>query len=230
MQAVTLVVQHPCPLARPVQQTAGSRATHLFHRGRKVVLEVHANTPADLERLLTAYRRLGGRLLVRDPDRPAALVRFLSCGCCRSGRVISTIERCGHQYLAPARYAADGERYQFLVLDRLFDRKVLESLPRGVNVVRLRTSSVSDLGFEGRLLVPVGALFLGVTRRQRAALREAIVRRYYQIPRGVRSRDLARQFGISRPAFDKLLRKAESRLLWAVLPYIAVDARERSAR
>ena len=70
--------------------------------------------------------------------------------------------------------------------------------------------------------MPVGVLFAGLTNRQRQAIVLGILQGYFRIPRGVRGEQLARRLGISRPAFDTLLRKAENRLVAALLPYLTV--------
>ena len=70
-------------------------------------------------------------------------------------------------------------------------------------------------------MVSVGRLFGRLTERQRAALSLATAAGYYRIPRHVRTEDLARRMGISRPGFEKLLRRAEGLILLAILPYLS---------
>lgn len=220
MQVVSLVAHHRCPLSGPVASLAGARATHLFHRGRSVVVELHADQREAMARLSSRYVSAGGELLAEDSNRRVALFRFPTCPCCRAGRVISTIEREGHQYLPPARYGRDGERYQFLVLAGGLGRPLLDRLPANVTVSQVRAHPVRSLEFEGRLLVPIPALLSGVSDRQQQALAEAIRKGYFRIPRGVRSDQLARHLGVSRPSFDTLLRKAEGRIVERLLPYL----------
>jgi predicted DNA binding protein len=103
---------------------------------------------------------------------------------------------------------------------------VLARLPPEVRVVRAGTKPLTALEFEGGFLVPVGVLFRELTERQRTALVAAIGRGYYRIPRSVRTEELAESFGISRPAFEALLRKAENKLIAAVFPYLTTAKRE----
>jgi predicted DNA binding protein len=226
VRTVTLLVKHDCPFSRPVSTAEGVRVTHLCHRGKETMLEVHARDPKDLDRLVSEYEGIGGELLYREPDGGAALVRFPSCACCGSGQVIPTIERSGHLYLPPSAYSAEGESYQFLAEERRLKSNLLESFPTGVEVVRMGTNPLTSLEFEGGFLVPVGALFRGLTDRQRLAIVTAILRGYYRIPHAVTTEELARGFGISRPAFDALLRKAENKLAGALFPYLTVQSSE----
>ncbi len=62
---------------------------------------------------------------------------------------------------------------------------------------------------------PIGPGLL--TDRQRAAVRWAVAAGYYQVPRGIRLKDLAEEMGASIGALSTLLRRAEARLLAAYL-------------
>ncbi len=222
MQIVSLVVNHECPFSQAVAHAAGARVTHLCHRGKEAILEIHAPDTALLTALVADYRDIGGEVLYEERDRPAALVRFATCACCGSGKVIPAIEEAGHLYLPPSGYTADGETHQFLAQEQRLESHLLDRLSPGVNVVRIGTMPLTSLEFNGGFLVPVGVLFHGLTDRQRRALLTGILRGYYRIPRKVKTEELARSFGISRPAFEALLRKAENKLAAALFPYLAV--------
>jgi predicted DNA binding protein len=220
MQIVNLQIRHNCPFSEPLARAVRARITHLCHRGDEAMLEVHASDPAVVAHLVEGYSRLGGETLYEEPDRSAVLLRFPTCACCRSGRVIPTLEDLGHLYLPPTSYTPDGEHYQFLVQGDRLEPRISERLPRGVTLAGVGTRPVTSLEFEDGFLVPVGTFFRELTDRQSQALVTAILHGYYRIPRAVATEQLARTFGISRPAFDSLLRKAESKLATALFPYL----------
>lgn len=221
MQLVSLLVRHDCPFYRPVGGSGGLRVTHLCHRGREAILEAHGSSVGELAPLLDAYEEIDGEVLLKDDENPAALVRFDRCECCRRGRVIPTVEGAGNLYLPPSSYGPEGETYQFLAAEGTLDAKAVASLPKEVEVLRVGTRPLESLGFEESFLVPAGSLFRALTVRQRAAVVAAFARGYYQIPRATSTEELAGTFGVSREAFDALLRKAERKLLAAVFPYLA---------
>ena len=224
MQVVHLLVNHDCPFSRPVKQVENVRVTHLCHRGAEAILELHAPDAKSLGRLLDEYRAIDGEVIYEERDRTAALVRFDACACCRSGRVIPTIEGLGYLYLPPSAYGADGESYEFLAEETRLDPHLRERLPDGVTVERAGTQPLRSLEFEGGFLVPVGVLFEGLTDRQRLALVSAILRGYYRIPRKVTTEELALSLSISRPAYEALLRKAENKLIAALFPYLTLGS------
>lgn len=223
VQIVSLLVNHACPFSRPVAGVADARVTHLCHRGKEAILEVHARDPTVLTSLVAEWELIGGEVLYAEPDASAALIRFRRCACCRSGKVIPTIEAAGPLYLPPSTYSAEGESYQFLVSEPRFPARLTDRLPSGVVVARIGSRPLTSLAFEGGFLVPVGTLFRGLSDRQRQALVSGILRGYYRIPRAVKTEELARDFGISRAGFDALLRKAENRLATALFPYLTVQ-------
>jgi predicted DNA binding protein len=232
MQLVTLQVEHACPVSTPIRGASGIRAMHFFHRTPAVSIEVRADEARSLEHVVRLYQKRGGQLIEQDPRRLSAIVRFRRCPCCDAGRVVATIERTGHQYLPPVRYDGEGERYQFMVLRGQLDRTLWERLPSRVRVTGVRARPLGPLGLEEGLLVPWSSVVGDMTARQRAALVSGISAGYFATPRRIGSDRLAGRFGISRPAFDKLLRRAEEHLMQAVRPYLTdtEPGRDRAER
>jgi predicted DNA binding protein len=185
------------------------------------MLEVQAETPEDLQGITGTYVSQGGSVVLGGGEADLhAVVTFPACACCGRGQVIPTIESSGSFYLPPTSYREGVETYQFALHNPSLGPQVLSALPAGVSVRNLASSPVTLLGPNGDLLIPASALFLGVTGRQREALRTAASRGYYRIPRGTDDSELAHALGVSRPAFESLLRKAENRILLATLQYM----------
>jgi predicted DNA binding protein len=225
MQILRLTVRHDCPFSNPVARTGSSHVTHLCHRGREAMLEVRTPRPDDLQELLTTYQGLGGTVLLRSEDGESALVRFPLCECCRRGKVIPTLEEGGLHYLPPSVYVSSGEEiYQFLSPSGSIDLGSLTGPEGKVEVVRTAVRPLTDLEFTEGFLVPTGVLFQDLTPRQRFALLTAIQRGYYRIPRPVSTEELGHALGISREAFEALLRKGENKILASLFPYLVLGS------
>lgn len=223
MQLLRLTVRHSCPYSGPVAGSPTARVTHLCHRGAEAMLELHDPDAEGLARIVAEYERIGGVVVLGSEERTAVLCRFPECACCRDARVIPTAEAVGLLYLPPSSYGPGGEEvYQFLSRGPTVPARLLSALPSSVQVVSTGVRSLTDLDFENGFLVPVGALFQALTPRQRAALVLAIQRGYYRTPRPVKSVELARELGISREAFEALLRKSENKLATALFPYLVL--------
>lgn len=220
MQVVTVHLRHDCPFSGPILSSPGATGTHFCHRGETALLEVHAPDPETLQGILDSYRPLGGEVVLGagTTDR-SAMVAFPVCACCTRGKVIPAIESTDSFYLPPTGYRNGAEVYQFALRDASAGPEVLSNFDPEVEVLRVASSPVSVLGPNGDLLVPASSLFSGVTPRQVVALRTAAAQGYYRIPRSVDDSDLARSLGVSRTAFENLLRKAENRILLSALEY-----------
>lgn len=223
MKIISLEVRHSCAFSSPLAKTSTARATHLCHRGREAVLEIHASDPSELSALVDGYVSEGARLLFRGNERTSAVVQFSSCACCRAGKVIPTIEGPEVLYLPPSGYAVGGkETYQFLALRDRLPPEVLDHLPRDVQVLGVGVRALTTATFENGFLVPVGSVLKDLTDRQRLAIVTAIAQGYYRIPRGTTTKALGQALGISREAFESLLRKAENKLVAAWIPFLAL--------
>lgn len=225
MQVVHLEARHPCAFSTPLTQTTSARVTHLCHRGREAVLEVHASDASELRALVAQYEALGGHLLFRGNEETAAIVQFATCACCRTGRIIPTVEGSDVLYLPPSGYASGGtESYQFLALRGVLSTQTLDQLPTGVKVLTAGTRPLTEAAFEEGFLIPVGTVLRHLTERQRLAIVTAIVRGYYRIPRAATTLELGQALGVSREAFEALLRKAENKLIAAWIPFLVLGS------
>ena len=70
----------------------------------------------------------------------------------------------------------------------------------------------------------VHSLFADLTDKQKDALLKAHRQGYYVSPRKVGTEDIARVSGISRSTYEEHLRKAENRVMDALVPYLALYA------
>ncbi len=217
---ITIRLHHACPLSGPVESAPGLRVAHLCHRGKQVLLEVRGRDEARAKEAVQTYGQQGGKTLFDDPGGTSAMLSFPTCGCCNTGLVIPSMERAGYLYLPPTIYDERGETYEFLGSRATDAQQVLRDLEGQVQVSTVFVRPLNRLGGEEGLLVPTGTLFGDISPRQREALFLAMSRGYYRIPRAVRTADLAKVLGISRPAFEALLRKAENKLISSVGPFL----------
>jgi predicted DNA binding protein len=75
----------------------------------------------------------------------------------------------------------------------------------------------------------VHSLFADLTDKQKDAVLKAHRHGYYVSPRKVGTEDIARASGISRSTYEEHLRKAENRLMDALVPYLQLYAQGQKA-
>jgi predicted DNA binding protein len=181
------------------------------------LLEVPTRDPATLQTLSKAIRK-AGRVVDEWADVRGGRVFLLKCTCEKYDSIWNLMS--AHQcWDAPPVVYLDGwasfrllsfaERNGLGLFRELKSRGPTELLKkREIELSVLPTSVWTD------------TLFGELTDRQMAAMLEAHRSGYYQSPRRVGTDVIAQGLGVSRSTYEEHLRKAESRILDAVIPYL----------
>jgi predicted DNA binding protein len=106
--------------------------------------------------------------------------------------------------------------------------KALRAGDREVELLSKRTLRVNPLLNTPR--AGVGALFDGLTDKQAEALVLAHRHGLYASPRRVTAADIADGVGVSRSTYEEHLRKAESRIVGNLMPYLELHVKARKAK
>jgi hypothetical protein len=77
------------------------------------------------------------------------------------------------------------------------------------------------------LVVSTNRLFAGLTAKQAEALRVAFERGYYRVPKRISTEEIAQQVRVPRTTDEEHLRKAESKVLSAIAPYLPLETTGR---
>jgi predicted DNA binding protein len=149
---------------------------------------------------------------------------LLSCRCRPGKRVDGMIEDAGCLYLSPTTYLGGWEHYRVIA----FDEKGLRAMFRAL-AEHGEVALESKRSLEGDLVsrayrVSTHELVSALTGKQAQALLAAIESGYYKVPRKVRFEDIARRRNVPRTTFEEHVRKAESKVISAMAPYVAMQA------
>jgi len=93
-----------------------------------------------------------------------------------------------------------------------------------VEVISRRTNKEGSVR-EG-LLISTASLFGELTDRQLQALVLAVENGYYRVPKKITTEEIAEKLGVPRTTYEEHLRKAESKLLSSVAPYMQLRPRK----
>ena len=126
----------------------------------------------------------------------------------------------------PPLVLAGGWEYHRLVG---YDDNDLRGLLRGLDKIGatevLHKKSVSEGVTDDTFLLSLSSLFGQLTEKQMKALLSAIEGGYYEIPKRTTADDLARKQGQPRSTLEEHIRKAESKVVLAMAPYMMMYAR-----
>lgn len=196
--------------------------------GTDARIELWCNDHCDLlhvtdgatERTLARVReRVGVRELLREPDELVVVTDD-----CLREREPATIERYlerhGCLLLAPLRYADGAKFCRLLALDPAALTACYRDLVADDHDVTVESKrEISAVGQDGPLLTP-DDLLPALTDRQREVFATAYERGYYEIPRETSTAEVAHGVGIERRTAEEHLRRAENKLVAAVMPYL----------
>jgi len=134
--------------------------------------------------------------------------------------ITGKIQRHGGIIDYPILYENDFEYHKIRCLNKKVLSGVLKELEQ---LPTLKIISINDLGDQGLFkaqMASVPEMLEELTLRQIEILLAAFEEGYYDIPRKVRTQDLAAKFEISRYGIEKSLRVAENKIVNAIVPYL----------
>jgi predicted DNA binding protein len=229
MLQVGLRFQHGCKVNKLSLKHPAVTLAHWCNY-RVEVLEVQ--TPPD--ELSPAFRRdfvamAGEHGAALDEGRIPRTV-MMECNCRRKGWTVGGVfERNAALMLYPIVYRDGWEHYRAIALDE----KRLQSLFRGLGkhgkVEMTSKRRITDGLLSHDFMVPATELLGDLTPKQASALAAAVQHGYYRVPRKVRTEDIARRRKVPRTTFEEHVRKAESKIITSVAPYVALVAGEGEA-
>ena len=122
--------------------------------------------------------------------------------------------------LQPSIHTGGWEWYRLIVFSEGDLRGVLHDLDKGSGLEVLTKRTIEGELVRENLVITASGLLGGLTEYQAEALAIALRNGYYSIPKKVTTEDISRKLGVSRSTYEEHLRKAESKVLTAIEPFI----------
>jgi predicted DNA binding protein len=186
------------------------------------LLQVHNANRAGLDAVEKELKK-GGWVIEKWGDASAGRTFFLKDTCDRWNSIWNIVEP-NSAHIAPPTVFTDGWCYtRALAFEEEATRSMFKALQSNGRAELLSKRELS-LDFIPQN-VSVHGLFADLTDKQRDALLKAHRHGYYQSPRKVGTEDVARTAGVSRSTYEEHLRKAENRVMDALVPYLQLYAK-----
>jgi predicted DNA binding protein len=203
-------VKHECPYRAISERFPDLTIREWYLRDCQVIEITSPDSPTD--ELLEEIDRLG-TILHRSVDESGLHVVTQSCLCSLEDSIIQRFEEYNCLYQPPTVHRHGWEHYTVIAFDERDVRALLSDLESDRDVEVRSKTELAEEQLPHSMLAPVDQLFDGVTDRQRAALRLALERGYFEQPRNVSIRELADQTDVARSTYEEHLRKAQNKLL-----------------
>ncbi len=186
----------------------------IWNRELLQVPRTDAETTREVERAV----RKAGAVVDEWVDAHQSRIFLIRCTCDRYDSIWNILEQNECIDAPPVVFREGWGYFRVLSLDEQRTRGFFRALrSRGpTELIRKRELPLAALPN----MVWVGSLFGDMTERQSNALLAAHRLGYYTSPRQVTTEHIAADVGLSRTTFEEHLRKAENRVIAAIVPYL----------
>lgn len=137
--------------------------------------------------------------------------------------VNAIIERFNCIEIQPTIYKEGAEWYRIVAFSNRDVRSLYAALSKFANVKTVSQDVQDDSSIKRSVFVSSSYLLSKLTEKQRKALRTAITLGYFDIPPRISTKSMAEKYGIARTTFEECVRKAEDKILKALLPYLEME-------
>ncbi|MDH5403110.1 MAG: helix-turn-helix domain-containing protein [Candidatus Heimdallarchaeota archaeon] len=146
----------------------------------------------------------------------------MNCGCEKlmPKSITNLIQSTGGVIVYPIEYIAEWEYYKVICLNNTIVSDLLKELG---TLDKFEVLTINDLGPKGLFksqIVSATDLTNQLTTHQVNIIIQAYENGYYEIPRRIKTIDLANKLGVSRYAVEKVIRRAENNIIEKLIPFL----------
>ncbi|MDG6916069.1 MAG: helix-turn-helix domain-containing protein [Nitrososphaerota archaeon] len=234
-------LEHDCPYTRFTKSIPKAEMFHWCSRESDVleVAESASFEPSELDVALNRLLKdLGAKAVRRIPLGPKRrmIVQKHNYSSMKQN-VNAVIEEHNCMEVQPTVYKDGFEWYRILAFDNRDLIRLFGALSRWADVHVVSRETFTERSARDTIAVSIRRLLGGLTERQLKALLVALSAGYYDTPRKVRTADISQRMSTPRTTYETHLRKAEGKVLKALVPYLELmiglrdgRANEESAR
>src|SRR5213594_1702904 len=230
-----LRIQHKCPNNDLSRKFPGARISVWCNSGADI-LEIEADGLESFEglqrELAGQCSRLEGRIRGRIISKTYCQDRFQlvarTCMCTRGEETTSTgpiIERYKFMEVPPTLLMGGWEHYRLVGFDDADMKGLLRDLDKIGKIEVLHKKEIAEGVTDDAFLMSLSSLFGQLTSKQTKALLTAVGDGYFEIPKRTTAEDIAKRNGQPRSTFEEHIRKAESKIMFAIAPYMMMYAK-----
>ncbi len=216
-------LKHDCPLTR-ITQDYPTAALYWWCNHDVDVIEASYKGVAQPRKLRAALeaavKEFGGRVVRRTPNG-AGIQLVAKCTCLSTrGSVGWYLDKHNCLEIYPAVFTQGWEWYRMIALSAKDMKGLFSDLDRKCEVEVVSRKAVGDGSARDTLAISAAGLFSGLTEIQARALDAALAGGYYSVPKKTSTAALAASMGVTRTTFGEHLRKAESKVMKSLAPYM----------
>ena len=228
MFEVAFKLQHDCPYTRFSMKNPDVRVIEWCNNRIHVMevdgldIETFTRIEKDLSDLLLWK---GGKVLKKSfLDRNLQLILKTCCCGNISPNVADVVERNSCLEIPPETYYGGWEEYRVIGFRENDYKRMFQELGQLGPVEILEKRVLPRKSLRDTFAISMSSVFSGLTDKQVNSIVAALEYGYYQIPKKATAEEIALKHHTPRTTFEEHLRKAESKILRSIAPYVRMYA------
>jgi predicted DNA binding protein len=232
MHEIYLRFQHDCPYSDLSRKFPAARFA-LWDNFRREFLDAGSSERRDWPRLnreLEAFaERKGSRILRKTSDGKSYQFLIMTCACERRGSTLDLIMGSDCLYVPPIKFQGGWETYHVVTFDNGAAGRLLEKFG-SKGKAEIESQKQIDIGtFDQSSVMPLVNPLSSLTSMQLNALATSMAFGYYRQPRRTSTGKIAAALKVPRTTFQDHRKKAESKLMTALTPYVLTYVGDQQA-
>jgi predicted DNA binding protein len=189
-------------------------------------IEAYSRIEADLNELLLWK---GGKVVKKSFLKGDLQLIVKTCRCGKiSPNVSDVIEGNSALSVPPEVFFGGWEEYKAIGFRDSDYKKLFEELSELGPVQIVNKRVVPEKSLRDTFAISLSSVFSELTQKQLGSLMAALDFGYYEIPKKMTAEQIAGKNKVPRTTYEEHLRKAESKILQAIAPYIKIYGSSRS--
>ncbi len=185
-------------------------------------IETFTRIEPDLNELLLWK---GGKVLKKNFLEGNLQLIVETCRCSKiSPNVSDIIEGNSCLQIPPEIYFGGWEEYRVIGFRENDYKNMFQELGKLGPVEVIQKKAVAEKSLRDSFVISISSVFSELTDKQVGTLLSALEYGYYQIPKKMTAEEIAGKHKVPRTTFEEHLRKAESKVLRAMAPYVRMYA------
>jgi len=227
MLEIGLKFRHRCPYSDLSRKFPAARFL-LWDNFQKEFLDARSNDSKDWPRmnreLEALARKKGSKILWKSSDGNSYQFMIMTCACERKTSTLGLVMESDCLFVPPIKYKGEWETYHVIAFDRGATKRLLEKFGTQGEAEIASQKQIGPESLGQATFVPLADPLSSMTPMQLNALATSMELGYYRLPRRTSTGRIAESLRVPRTTFQEHRKKAESKLMAALAPYVLTYA------
>jgi predicted DNA binding protein len=230
MLEIELTLRHRCPWSDLSCKFPKARFL-LWDNFQKEFLDIQSDVQKDWTRMSAGLEALarnkGSKILRKVTDGRSYQFMIMTCACRRQGSTLDLIMESDCLFVPPILYENGVETYHVVGFDKSAPRRLLANFRSLGDAKIAKNRQVGTDTLEQSNFIPILDPLSSLTSLQLNALATSLALGYYRLPRRTSTGKIAATLKMPRTTFQEHRKKAETKLMAALTPYVLTYAKNR---